>query len=60
MITIEHILHFAAAVVARATNTLHVSAALAYSLLLVLAARRHQSIRLRRAIFGQRMFTSDV
>jgi len=36
------------------------SAALAYSPLLTLAARCHQSIRLHRTIFGRRKFTSDV
>ena len=47
MFKLERILHFAAAIV---TQLIHMSAALAYSPLLSLAAQHHQSIRLHRGL----------
>ena len=58
MVKLECISHFAAAIVT--DLSIHVSAALAYSLLLARGAWCHQSVRLRHTIFGRRMFTSDV
>jgi len=58
MFKLERILHFAAAIV---TQLIHMSAALAYSPLLSLAAQHHQSIRLHRTVFRRRMMlTRDV
>jgi len=60
MVKLERISHFAAAVVTSPIDAVHVSAALACSPLLALAAQCHQSICLCRTVFGRQKFTSDV